>query len=71
MDNERYTDLCRGIRELCRRLQWYGPDGGAEGYRGCFDAEGKLHVREITTTIRLALNFLLLLKNNFEQRRSL
>ncbi len=57
MDNERYTDLCRGIRELCRRLQWYGPDGGAEGYRGYFDAEGKLHVREITHDYRTGFEF--------------
>ena len=57
MDNERYIELCCRIREHCHRQQWYGPDGGADYYRGYFDAEGKLQVKEITHNYRRSFEF--------------
>jgi hypothetical protein len=47
MNADRSTDICHRIRERCRQLEWYGPDGGWEDQRGYFDEEGNLQVRVI------------------------
>lgn len=53
----KYSQFCARIVERCERQQWYGPDGGAWGYRGYFDSDGKLHAREIRHDYRKGFEF--------------
>jgi hypothetical protein len=46
--NDRYTAICERIRERCQQQKYYGPDGGWQDYRGYFDADGRLQVRDLT-----------------------
>ncbi len=46
--NDRYTAICERIRERCQQKKYYGPDGGWQDYRGYFDADGRLQVRDLT-----------------------
>jgi hypothetical protein len=45
--NDRYTAICERIRERCQQQKYYGPDGGWQDYRGYFDADGRLQVRDL------------------------
>lgn len=57
MDMDSYTQVCTRIVARCQRYHWYGPDGGAEDHRYYFDADGKLHTREITHDYRRGFEF--------------